>query len=790
MTILQSAIAQSAAGATGYQISRSLRFNIADSATLSRTPGTAGNRKTWTWSGWIKRSALGAATFFQAGYNSAPWFKAGFEPGDQISVSVFPGASAGPKTTAVYRDLSAWYHIVVAFDTTQATAANRTKLYVNGAQVDFTTDLNFPSQNTDYPVNNTVAHSIGGYSGEYVGGYIAEVYLIDGQALAPTAFGETSTTTGIWNPIAYTGTYGTNGFKLTFSDNSNTTAATLGADTSGNGNNYTPNNFSVTAGAGNDSLVDSPTNYGTDTGVGGEVRGNYCTWNPLDKNSNTTLANGNLDASYLAGAWAATRSTFGLSSGKWYWEVTPTTLTTSITIGIGKADSALSFVGASATSWGYYNATGVIYNNSSGTAYGASYAVNNVIGVALDLDNGTLTFYKNGTSQGTAVTGLTSGPYFPMVGHENAASSANFGQRPFAYTAPSGFKALCSQNFATPTVGATSTTLAGKYFNPVLYTGNGSTLSVTGVGFQPDWVWAKVRSTTGIHGLFDVVRGVTKVLSSDTTSAENTLSGVTAFNSDGFSLGSDWNLNGGTYVAWNWKAGATAVTNTAGTITSSVSASTTSGFSVVTYSGNGTAGATVGHGLGVTPAMVIVKSRTISPSAWRSYNKNLANAATTLDLNSDAAADGTNASSFNSTAPTSSVFSLGTSDSTNNSSATYVAYCFAEVTGFSKFGSYVGNGSTDGTFVYTGFKPRFIMVKSTGSASWMMYDTARSTYNVDAIVLAANLNLAELNSTDWYMDILSNGFKLRTTYGQVNNSGTQFIFMAFAEAPINFARAR
>jgi hypothetical protein len=377
-----------------------------------------------------------------------------------------------------------------------------------------------------------------------------------------------------------------------------------------------------------------------------------------------------------------------------------------------------------------------------------------------------------------------------MVGHENAASSANFGQRPFAYTAPSGFKALCSQNFATPTVGATSTTLAGKYFNPVLYTGNGSTLSVTGVGFQPDWVWAKVRSTTGIHGLFDVVRGVTKVLSSDTTSAENTLSGVTAFNSDGFSLGSDWNLNGGTYVAWNWKAGATAVTNTAGTITSSVSASTTSGFSVVTYSGNGTAGATVGHGLGVTPAMVIVKSRTISPSAWRSYNKNLANAATTLDLNSDAAADGTNASSFNSTAPTSSVFSLGTSDSTNNSSATYVAYCFAEVTGFSKFGSYVGNGSTDGTFVYTGFKPRFIMVKSTGSASWMMYDTARSTYNVDAIVLAANLNLAELNSTDWYMDILSNGFKLRTTYGQVNNSGTQFIFMAFAEAPINFARAR
>lgn len=799
MTILQSAIAQSAAGGGAYQISRSLRFNVADSATLSRTPGTAGNRKTWTWSGWIKRSTLGISTFFQAGYNSAPWLKAGFNPNDTIQVSVFTGSSAGPSTTAVYRDLSAWYHVVVAFDTTQATAANRTKLYVNGVQVDFTTDLNFPSLNTDYPVNNTVAHSIGGYSGEYVGGYIAEVYFIDGQALTPTSFGETDTATGVWMPKQVTGmTYGTNGFYLNFSDNSNTTAATLGADTSGNGNNFTPNNFSVTAGAGNDSLVDTPTNYGTDTGVGGEVRGNYCTLNPLDNGGNT-LADGNLSGSKGGSPWASTRATLAFpTSGKWYWEAQITAGGNNMTIGIANSAAVLAgdIIGRDANGWGYVSGNGQKWTNGSGASYGATWTVGDIMGIAFDADAGTLTFYKNNTSQGTAFSSLTSGPYFPGVSFESTTGYVNFGQRPFAYTAPSGFKALCTQNLPTPAIGATSSTLASKNMNVVTYTGNGSTQSITGLGLSPDLVWYKDRSAASSHGWFDRVRGATAYLASDNTGAESTVSGVTSFDSDGFSLGSNagGNFSGRSYVGWTWKGGGTGVSNTNGSITSTVSANTTAGISIVGYTGTG-ANATVGHGLGVAPKMVILKSRS-AVKDWIVGNSNYTSWAYIQKLN-DTIAQTSVTDIFNSTAPTSSVFSLGSNLTSNTSGATYIAYCFAEVAGFSKFGKYTGNGSADGPFVYCGFRPRYIMIKGyvVAGAYWIVIDTARDTYNVSVNKLGPNVSDAENsanlgNTTQNIVDILSNGFKLRSTTGDTNNGSQSYIFAAFAESPFNYSRAR
>jgi hypothetical protein len=320
-----------------------------------------------------------------------------------------------------------------------------------------------------------------------------------------------------------------------------------------------------------------------------------------------------------------------------------------------------------------------------------------------------------------------------------------------------------------------------EYFNTVLYTGTGATLSITGVGFQPDWVWIKNRPDVRDHQIYDSVRGVTKVIGSDRTSAEATVAnGLTAFGSDGFTLGSDANVNdsGDSHVSWNWLAGGTGVSNTQGSIASTVSANTTSGFSIVSYTGNATAGATVGHGLGVAPDVVICK-QTGGANDWMSYHSVLGNTKS-MRLNATDAVQ-TATTYWNDTSPTSIVFSLG-SDTKGNASSTMIAYCFAEKKGFSKFGSYTGNGSTDGTFVYTGFKPAFVMAKRTDSTSgWGMYDNKREPFNVMDVRLLANTSGADDTSSDNNLDFLSNGFKWRTASGW--NASASYIYMAFAENP-------
>jgi hypothetical protein len=706
-------------------------------------------------------------------------------------------------TTQVFRDPSAWYHFVLAIDTTQATASNRIKIYVNGSQITALRVANYPSQNSDLLINSTEAHNIGRFvdtATTYFDGYLTEINFIDGQALTPSSFGLNDPETGVWSPKRYTGTYGTNGFYVNFSDNSGTTSTTLGKDYSGNGNNWTPNNFSVTAGAGNDSLVDSPTAYGTDTGVGGEVRGNYCVLNPLAYDRiypsfKATLSNGNLQAVTSSGGtgdYSATIGTIGVSAGKWYWEMTGTAGTTLRCFGITDATLEVpSYPGGSARSWGYYSG-GRLYNNSSFVSYGATWTTNDVIGVALDLDAGTLVFYKNGVSQGTAATGL-SGTFTPILSDlESGVSSTivcNFGQRAFAYTAPSGFKALCTTNLPTPTIGATSTTQANDYFNAVTYTGNGSTQSITGVGFQPDFVWIKDRSAVTFHVLFDAIRGVQKYLVSNNTDAEGTLSTtLTAFNSDGFTYGTNGSGNAlnDAYVAWNWNAGGSNATNTAGTITSTVRANTTSGFSIVTYTGTG-ANATVGHGLGVAPQMVIVKARDDAES-WKVYHASTGGAVYQMVLNSTAARASVS-TIWNSTDPTTSVFSIGTDSSVNQNTEKFVAYCFAPVAGYSAFGSYTGNGSADGPFVYTGFIPRWIMLKASSTTSgWLIIDTSRQNYNVEGPYLVANASDAETTGTTVF-DVLSNGFKMRSS-STLNTSSATYIYAAFAESPFKYALAR
>jgi len=325
------------------------------------------------------------------------------------------------------------------------------------------------------------------------------------------------------------------------------------------------------------------------------------------------------------------------------------------------------------------------------------------------------------------------------------------------------------------------------YFQTKLYTGNGGTLAVTGVGFQPDWVWIKNRPDARDHQIYDSIRGVTKVIGSDRNSAEATVAnGLTAFGSDGFTVGSDANVNdnGDSHVAWNWEAGGSASSNSDGSITSTVSANTTSGFSIVKYTGTETAGATVGHGLGVAPDVIIVKNYAVTKE-WNVYHS--ANTSTPqndyLILN-ETNATNSNSGRWNNTAPTSSVFTLGEGSETNGNGNTHIAYCFNEVKGYSKFGSYTGNNSTNGAFIYTGFKPAFFMLKKTNRAEdWVIYDNKRDPINKAERILRPNANTAETAS--FFADILSNGFKLRiASEAKVNGSGDTYIYMAFAESPL------
>jgi hypothetical protein len=781
-------------GTSGYNLTNSLRFRSSASAYLNRTPASAGNRQTWTWSGWVKRGILGTyqqifGAYIGSGTTDTNYFEISFLT-DLISITGY--STVYRRSTAVYRDPSAWYHIIVAVDTTQATAGNRLKVYVNGSEVTAFGTSNNPTQNTNLGINGAYPHGVGAIpaNASYFDGYQTEVNFIDGQALTPSSFGETSTTTGVWIPKKYSGTYGTNGFYLPFTDNSALTTSSnvgLGKDFSGNANYWTTNNISITAGTTYDSMTDVPT-------LTSATAANYCVLNPLTPvkasilNANLTVNAGNLYSI----------STIGMTSGKWYAEMTVTTAGTESSCGIAtQPDVVGAYVGNNTNSWGYYNSNGEKYNNSIGVTYGATYTTGDVIGIAFDADAGTLIFYKNNTSQGTAFTGLTSGPYYFAISGRTSGTpnncSINFGQQPFVYTPPTGFNRLNTFNLPTPTIGATAPTLASKNMNIALYTGTGSSQSITGLGFQPDWTWIKERNASADHGLYDAVRGVQKQLESNNTDAETTeTTGLTAFGSDGFTVGAlaQLNTSADTYVAWNWKANGAGVTNTAGTITSTVSANASAGFSILTYTGNNTSGATVGHGLGVKPSFIVVKKRT-GTDGWGIYHTSLG-ATKTMELNLTAG-ETTSAIPWNNTEPTSSVIYLNGNNYANSSSFTYVMYCFAPIAGYSAFGSYTANGSTDGPFVYAGFRPRFVMTKkSSSTGAWAIVDTSINPNNQATTYLQPNTSGAVVGGTSSNgMDMLSNGFKIRSSDASFNETnGDTYIYMAFAENPFKYANAR
>ena len=602
----------------------------------------------------------------------------------------------------------------------------------------------------------------------------------------------TETTANTWNTLddgfellGTTGGSNASGGTYIYMAFADTRDAQFNFDASGNKNNWTANNINSNASSETtyDIMNDVPTLTDEDTA-------NFATLNPairpytvypaeIISNSNLTLT---CSSNAVSGsAW----STMVLTTGKWYFESTITSVGGFAGLGFSNNTLAvgLGTFNADARFWGcFYQNNGQKAINNTLTAYGATFTTGDVIGAALDADAGTVTFYKNGVSQG-AITGLSvatgsAGWIADVEGFNGAVHNVNFGQRPFAYTPPTGYKKLNTYNLPDSTIKDGS-----KYMNTVLYTGNGSTQSITGVGFSPDLVWVKNRNSTQDHSVYDTVRGISRRIYTNGTFAEdyNVGNGITSFDSDGWTTGSlaGVNTNSNTYVAWNWKGGESTVENTDGSITSQVSANPTSGFSVVTYTATGNGNDTVGHGLGTAPKVVLLKSR--STGDWAYYTTQIDGSLDYLYLNLTASKGDSGW-----TAPSSTVFP----PSNASNGTTMVAYCFAEVEGFSKFGKFTGNGSADGTFVYTGFRPAFVLTKSaTEARNWVIIDTTRDPNNLADQNLEPNTTNAEFTNAD-DMDILSNGFKMRTANPGANGNGQTIIYMAFAETPMKFANAR
>ena len=806
LTSLPSAVITDDSALGGAVIEKSLRFNTVDGAFLERTPSIAGNRKKWTFSAWIKRTTLGFEQRIFGGDANASHIY--FAANEYIIWDLANENSGSPSanlaTQQLFRDTS-WFHLVCALDTDESTANNRMRMYINGSEVtDFRSRTNPSSGYATNAINATSVHTIGrrtsaqGSDGMRFDGFMAEVNFIDGLQLDPSHFGYTEFQTGIWRPKGYFGSYNTNGFRLDFSDNSAATATTLGKDRSGQGNDFTPYNFSVSAGEGNDSFDITPTKQSfasyeindsiTDAGSGKSYRqGGYTLYN-------------------TGAIHAAGRSSFPVNSGKWYAEFKLNTYSS--------RHGSTPYVGAARVEWLYQDFQTWIGNigtamNASGTTYrnggsfsggGVSYGAGDIISVAIDLDNGKQIWWaKNGTyinsgnpatnTGGHNISPLSQTGYY-VFGTSGWASTseweANFGQRPFSYSVPAGFKTLQVDNLPDRTQ---KILRPQKHFGVATWSGNGTTSNrkISGLEFKPDLVWTKSRSDTYHHVWMDSVRGPNNRLNSDQNFTENNTNGgyLNSFDDGGFtwqygggsSLGMEWwNVNSRNYIAWCWKAGGAAVSNNDGSITSQVSANQEAGFSIISYTGNGTGGASVGHGLGKKPSMVIVKSRSATGN-WDFH----ALGSVRMSLNLTEADQNNNQIQFSNT-----TFTIpDTNGNRNGNGVTYIAYCWAEIPGYSKFGIYKGNGSADGKFQFTGFRPAVIIYKRMSSAdNWGIHDSTRDPKNPVYRFLYPDLTNAEWSSgSQDYCDFFANGFKWRSDASMLNGNDNNYFYMAFAEQP-------
>ncbi len=815
----------------GAVIERSLRFDRSDNSYLSKTFSSAGNRRTFTFSAWVKLSVSGnAGALFSGNASGIGFFKFMFRDDGRIELNTSENSysdSSQLRTTAKFRDSTGWYHIVAAYDTTQGTASDRVKLYVNGTQItEFGTNT-LPPQNHEVSVNVAGEHQIGNQVGatNYHDGYLAEIHFVDGYQYDPSYFGFTESQTNIWMPKRYGGTYGTNGFYLNFSTLGET-ATTMGLDRSGNNHNFTPNNLEIS-----DFTLDTPSNT-------------FATLNPLSTSVNT-LSQGNLYSTGGGGSWRPVSSDMAMSSGRWYWEVYIDTVSSYTMHGIRpqiRDDGDVNhdndyYPGTRSDEWGYDN-IGRLHNSASGPSWGDTYAAGDIIRFALDMDAGTLNIYKNGSSTGSQITGISAshspsgsrGDYLAcfcvygstgqaivnfgqegtFAGHKSSQNNTDInGIGNFFYPPPAGHLALCSANLR----GTSSYIIEPqKHFDVVTWTGNNTAGRLIPLEFKPDFVWVKCRTAGHDHQLTDSVRGSSKALRANAQASEEDWDvlysgnnkGMGDYVDGGFILDDDgnnarYNNTGQTYVAWCWKGGgnsntfnidgtgygtASAAGLDGGTIDpTGASVNTKAKFSVLTYTGNGSDGATIEHGLGSIPVFVIVKKRT--GDNWMVYHQGNNNFSSPenyyLELNENSA-DINADTLFNNTAPTSSVFSLDDDSSVNSNGGSFVAYCWGEVPGYSKFGAYRGNSSSsDGSYIHLGFRPSFVIIKKfSGSDSWQMHDTARSTYNPEVAALYPSSESTETTSGR-IVDFLSNGFKHYNADGNTNEDGHDYVYFAWSE---------
>ena len=767
-----------------YKIDHSLWFD-GSADYLTKTYGSDVNRKTFTLSGWFKRTDPGTNSTIWGPESGGDYFNIRYDSTDILYfVNYTSSVNKGTLTTTPkYRDPTAWQHIVMTWDTTPSTpSSDSIYLTVNGVKVTALASSTYPSQNTDANWGKaSLPCWIGRNSGgNYFSGYMAELIYIDGQALSADSFGGFDAN-GIWMPIDPTAlTYGTNGFRLDFHDTS-----ALGEDVANN-NDFTVEGTMATS----QRTTDTPTNTAADN------EGNFATFNSLLKTTGT-FSNGNLTflADSQSGFGHSITSTHVMTSGTYYAEfvVNAWSGTNHATIGIATTDFVTSgnyaskWTGANTQSWGYY-ADGSVYTNNSATSSGyTSYTIGDVIGVKLDATNGAVYFYKDGTVQnsGSAAFSSLTGPFVFSVsnagGSTHTTITANFGQTSLSHQ-PGSTSTLGTHNLPAVSIDPRA------HFAPVIYEGTGLDRAVrgcfdsTGEAWTPDLVWIKNRDQGDEHKLIDSVRGVTRHLSSDSNNAEAVeIDGLQSFISGGFTLGTGaagYNDSAESFVAWCWKANGSPSSNSDGTITSSVSANTTAGFSIVSYTGNSTTDATVGHGLSSTPELVIVKNREAAES-WATWHKTL-DSAKRMDLDSTAAQFST---ANYVKGVTADVFQFSSSGGVINNGDDFIAYCWHSVDGFSKFGSYVGNNSTDGPFIYLGFKPAWVMVKrrTVATDNWVIWNSAMDGYNPTEKELNADDPYQEsANSPD--VDFLSNGFKIRQA-GSPNVDTGIYIYAAFAETP-------
>ena len=699
--------AGSQGGDAGFKIDRSLRFNSADSAYLNRTPSSAGNRKTWTWSGWIKRNKLGTTQriFAVSGgpTNDDNWFAIAFNTSNQIFLGGY--STIFRTSTAVYRDVSAWMHCVVSVDLTASTTM---KVWINGVEQ----SLSGSSNPSNTGINNNLTHYLGveGASA-YCDLQLAEVHFIDGQALAATDFGEYDDN-NVWQPKEFTGSY--------TSTNTSTTLTQTGWDPS-------------TTNAGNHTLIWDGSTTNKAYGYNGNSIGTVTFSPPLTGVIKVECYTQDYNH-YLNGTTIATPESVNGGWHTYYDSSTPITL----------------------------NSLGNSYTNNTQTVDLAAIRINGTI-----IDSNTWT---PPSGVGVQSSGANS---FYLKFADNSSNAA-------LGTDSSGNSNTWTVHNLVAAAAGLST--ANQGFDAVTYTGTGSDQAISSLSFQPDFVWIKTRNEAENHFIVDSVRGVTKQLYANSTGQEYTNSNrFKSFDSNGFTVGStdDTNQNNNTFVAWAWKAGGAASSNTDGSITSSVSANNTYGFSIVKWS-NSSSSATIGHGLNAAPALIFTKG--LGSCEWQVYHKELGNAYKLYLNGGDAQVS---SSVWSTTTPTSSVFNFN-----DNRTQDFIAYCWSEVSGFSKFGTYTGNGSATGPVITTGFKPRFVLVKGSSYASnWNLIDTARSTSNPRSNVLRPNSSAAEFSSpTGTYgisLDVLDDGFQLKSgsSTNDINQTGATYIYAAFADKP-------